>query len=140
MVKKRVAIVGTIAVALSLVLAGVLVYSGQPEDMLPPDPVPGNSSATNLGFTYLPVTRQVATYYGLGIDSGALVTDVIPDSPADQAGVEVGDVILSFNGAELEDGVPLLGMMMACSAGNRITLGITRGEKAGIIELIHTAG
>lgn len=36
-------------------------------------------------------------------DTGVLITKVIPDSPADEAGLEDGDIIFSFDGKEVED-------------------------------------
>ncbi len=51
-----------------------------------------------LGLSGLTVTREVSAYYGLPIDRGALVTRVIPDSPADNAGIIAGDIILEFAG------------------------------------------
>jgi len=49
-----------------------------------------------LGVSGLTVTREIASYYGLPVDRGALVTEVWPDSPADQAGMEKGDIIIGF--------------------------------------------
>ena len=102
------------------------------------EPPPETSAATDLGFTYLKVIPQVSAYYDLGVHSGVLVTEVIPKSPADRAGVQVGDVILSFNGDRLEEETPLLGMMMACPADHRIALEVWRGESVSIAELFHT--
>ncbi len=74
----------------------------------------------------------------MGVDSGALVTEVVPGSPAELAGVQVGDVILSFNGTRLDEEVPLLGMMMSCPAGNRVTLEVWRVNNTAVVELLHT--
>src|SRR3972149_11519096 len=73
-----------------------------------------DNSSPGLGITYLNVTPAVSAYYRLGVQYGALVTEVVPGSPACLAGVETGDVILSFNGTRLGEDVSLLGMMMAC--------------------------
>ncbi len=135
--KRRVAIMGVIAVVLLVIVSAFFLLPRQPEESPEPEPAQGTSAAINLGFTYLRVTPQVSAYYNLGVDSGALVTEVIPRSPADIAGVEVGDVILSYNGDRLEEEVPLLGMMMACPTDHRIVLEVWRGEKVSIFELMH---
>ena len=135
--KSRVAIMGVITAVLVALLLGFFLFPRQSEDSLLLEPAQGTSAATNLGFTYLQVTPRVSAYYDLGVDSGALVTEVIPKSLAGKAGVEVGDVILSFNGDRLEEGVPLLGMMMACPDDQRIVLEVRRGEKVSIVELNH---
>lgn len=138
MSRSRVVIAGVIATALVVVLLRVFLSTGQSAERPPSKPEQETATSINLGVTYLPMTPGVSAYYDLGVDSGALVTEVVSGSPADRAGVQVGDVILSFNGAILEEEAPLLGMMMACPAGNRITLEVWREKSRRIIEFTHT--
>jgi len=49
-----------------------------------------------LGVSGLTVTREMASYYKLPIDRGALVAEVGSDSPAEEAGMEKGDIIIGF--------------------------------------------
>lgn len=51
-----------------------------------------------LGVLIQEVTRDLADSFGMSRPAGALVARVLPDSPAEAAGIQVGDVILSFNG------------------------------------------
>ncbi len=55
-----------------------------------------------LGVRIQDVTEDIAESIGLDQAGGALVTDV-PEGPAAEAGMESGDVIVSFNGQEVED-------------------------------------
>lgn len=55
-----------------------------------------------LGVRIQDVTPDVAEAMGLEAAAGALVTDV-PDGPAKDGGLEAGDVILSFDGQDVED-------------------------------------
>jgi serine protease Do len=55
-----------------------------------------------LGVRIQDVTPDIAEGLGLSLVRGALVTDV-PEGPALEAGVTVGDVILSFDGQDVED-------------------------------------
>jgi serine protease Do len=55
-----------------------------------------------LGVRIQDVTDDVADAMGLDAATGALITDV-PEGPAREAGLETGDVILSFDGVEVED-------------------------------------
>ena len=135
--KSKVAIIGVIATVLVAIVLSFFLLPWQSEDEPSLEPPQETSAATDLGFTYLQVTPRVSAYYDLGVDSGALVTEVIPKSPADRAGVEVGDVILSFNGDRLEEEAPLLGMIMACPADHGIALEVWRGENVSTVELIH---
>ncbi len=52
--------------------------------------------------------------------------------------MQVGDVILSYNGVKLEGEVRLLGMMMACPVGNRMTLEVWREKNIRTMELFHS--
>ncbi|MCB1215037.1 MAG: DegQ family serine endoprotease [Deltaproteobacteria bacterium] len=63
-----------------------------------------------LGIGAQEVTRQLAKNLGLNKVQGVLVGEVYRDSPAHQAGIQVGDVILSFNGKEIarQQDLPLL--------------------------------
>ena len=136
--KRRSAIMVIIAAVLMVIVLIFFLVPWQSEDKASLELPPETSAATDLGFTYLQVTPQVSAYYDLGVYSGVLVTEVIPKSPAARAGVEVGDVILSFNGDRLEEETPLFGMMMACSADHRIALEVWSGESVSIVELFHT--
>ena len=87
-----------------------------------PGQVPQNTAALDLGIVYLPVTPKIADYYELGVDSGALLTEVVKGSLVDRAGIRAGDVIISFNGIRIGEATPLLGMIRACPVGENITL------------------
>ena len=51
-----------------------------------------------LGVTIQAVSKELAESFGMDRPMGALVTYVVPNSPAQKAGIEIGDVILKFNG------------------------------------------
>ena len=129
-----------VIVSIVVVLLGFFLFSGKAEDEVLSQPAAVEKTSTGLGIIYLPVNRGLSEYYDLGVDNGALVTQVVPGSPAERAGVQVGDVILSFNGARLEPKAQLLGMMMACPAGHMVTLEIRRATETKIIEILHTTG
>ena len=44
----------------------------------------------------VPITTRVRRFHGLSQHSGAMVTDLAPDGPGQQAGLQAGDVLLSF--------------------------------------------
>jgi S1-C subfamily serine protease len=96
-----------------------------------------NSPAVKLGFSYLPVTRTVAQYYNLGVDSGALVTEVTKGGLADQAGIVPGDVVACFDGCQLTSETSLLGLMQSCSVTNGITVTF---QNNGCCRLVTIAG
>lgn len=140
MIKVRLLIISIDVISMVAMLIGLFLFWGEAGDGLSFESTTVDKTSIGLGITYLPVTRGLSEYYGLGLDHGALVTEVTPGSPADQAGVKAGDVILSFNDARLEEQTPsLLGMIMACPAGNTVTLEVWRETKIRMIELFHGA-
>ena len=52
-----------------------------------------------LGIIGLGLTNEIARYYRLPIDQGVLVTKVVERSPAEEAGIADGDIILRMDGA-----------------------------------------
>lgn len=54
-----------------------------------------------LGVSIQTVTEEVAESLGLDDARGILVGEVVPDSPADEAGLEIGDIILKWDGKEV---------------------------------------
>lgn len=62
--------------------------------------VEGGSRRPWLGVIGLTITREIARYYGLPGDHGVLVTKVAEGSPADEAGMADGDIILEVDNLE----------------------------------------
>lgn len=62
----------------------------------------GNVTRGWLGVSIQPVTEDLAQSFGLKKAQGALVSDVIPGSPAAKAGVRQGDIITHFAGKEIK--------------------------------------
>ena len=56
-----------------------------------------------LGVRIQTVTEDIAESLGLKDSKGALVSGVMPDGPAKLSGMKSGDVILQFDGKEVED-------------------------------------
>lgn len=49
-----------------------------------------------LGVSGLSLTPEIASYYNLPVEKGALITEVMPHSPAEKAEMERGDIIIGF--------------------------------------------
>lgn len=83
-----------------------------------------------LGVEIQPVTPDVASAIGLDHPGGALVSQVNEGSPAAKAGVETGDVIISFAGQDVKDPKDLSRAVADVAPGVRETLDIWRKGKA----------
>jgi S1-C subfamily serine protease len=62
------------------------------------------------------------------VDGGALVDNVLPNSPADQADIRVGDIIVSFEGRRIADWDALAQAIMATHPGAEVVVAFVRAE------------
>ena len=79
-----------------------------------------------LGVGIQPLTSELAKSMGLKEVRGVLVNSVVPGGPADKAGIKTGDVILQFNGKDVNDPNVLRNEVAGTAPGADITLTILR--------------
>jgi serine protease Do len=89
----------------------------------------GKVTRGRLGVGIQPLTKELAQSFKLDAPVGAVVVNVEKGSPADKAGLKVGDVILSFNGKSIEDPNELPRLVAATKPGEKATLEVWRGGK-----------
>ena len=97
-----------------------------------------------LGITGADVTPQIAKVLNLSTDQGALVQAVVPDSPADKAGIQAGNARVTIDGQQLQaggdvitavDGKPVSGMDDVATAvdskqpGDELQLSLAHGDQ-----------
>lgn len=83
-----------------------------------------------LGVEPQDVTPELARAFGLAPDtSGVIIAGVMRDGPAARAGLRVGDIVQSVNGARVVDTTSLLSAIAQLPPGQRATLGIVRAGK-----------
>ena len=88
-----------------------------------------------LGISMNDVTPDNASFFNLPDASGAIVSQVTPDSPAAQAGLKSGDVLREINGKKIINGSALQVAVSQIAPGNSIALGILRDGKAQTINV-----
>ncbi len=80
-----------------------------------------------LGVSIQSLTPELAETFGLPEDAkGVLVPDVIPDSPAEEAGILAGDIIVKIEGREVTGASDLRNRIAAKRPGTELTLEIVR--------------
>lgn len=89
----------------------------------------GHVSRGYLGVLIQDVTRELAESFGLNHPKGALVSQVMPDSPAAKAGVKEGDIILSYNGHDLLNSSQLPPLVGASTVNGKAELVILRNRE-----------
>ena len=88
-----------------------------------------------LGISMNDVTPDNASFFNLPDASGAIISQVTPDSPAGRAGLQSGDVIRSLNGEKMPNGSALQVAVSEMTPGTAIELGILRNGKPQTVHI-----
>jgi serine protease Do len=93
----------------------------------------GSVSRGWLGVLIQEVTRELAESFGMENPHGALVAKVLDDSPAAAAGLQVGDVIVEFNGKPVMRSSGLPPLVGRAKVGKEAKVTVIRDKKERII-------
>jgi len=88
-----------------------------------------------LGVTIQDVNEDLADYYGLKGKSGAMVTDVVPGDPADQAGIKPKDIITEVNGKTVAGSRDLTNLAAGLQVGETASVTILRNGTPQTLEV-----
>ena len=91
-----------------------------------------------LGVMIQKITPELAKSFSLKNDNGALVGDVIPDGPAAKAGIQRGDVIIEFNGHEVNDVGQLPKIVASTTPDTNVDVVVIRGGNSQTLK-VHIA-
>ncbi len=80
-----------------------------------------------LGVRIQDVTEEIAESMGIESENGALVAEVMNDSPAAEAGLETGDIILEFNNTPIEKMKQLPRVVAEAKTGQEVPVLVLRG-------------
>jgi Do/DeqQ family serine protease len=87
-----------------------------------------------LGVTILTITPDIAEAYDIKESQGALVSQVMPESAAERAGVKVGDVIRSVDGKSVSNANELRNTIGLKRSGDTVELEIIRDKRKRTIK------
>jgi serine protease Do len=88
-----------------------------------------------LGISMNDVTPDNSNFFNLPDATGAIVSNVTPDSPASRAGLKSGDVLRELNGSKIRNGSQLQVVVSQTAPGSDIKLGILRDGKPETLTL-----
>jgi serine protease Do len=99
-----------------------------------------------LGVRYVQLDKQIAENNELDYDYGALIVQgqsradlaIVPDSPADEAGLEENDIILEVNQVKLDDSTSLVKEINKFKPGDEVELLVFQEDKEIIIKVTLT--
>lgn len=82
-----------------------------------------------IGVGIQPVTKDLADQLGLKTPGGAIVTEVVPDSPAEKAGIKSQDVIIGFGGQAVQNSAQLYALAGRSPIGSKQPVTLMRDGK-----------
>ena len=82
-----------------------------------------------LGVGIQAVTPELAQSFGLEGEKGALVSEVVKDSPADKAGIKIGDIILDYDGTMVNEMNELPRLVAGTPVGKNVVVKLLRDRK-----------
>jgi len=89
-----------------------------------------------LGVMIQPVTRDLAEQFGLDRPVGALIAQVVPDSPAEKAGIRPGDIILKYQGKDVSRINTLPALVAQTPIDTKATVTLFRDGKTKTVEVV----
>ena len=89
----------------------------------------GRVTRGRIGVQIQEVTDQDYEYHGLGEPMGAMVSVIQPDGPADESDLELGDVIVSYDGERVDNVADLQRKVFDTQPGTRVDLGVYRDRE-----------
>lgn len=79
-----------------------------------------------LGVSMTNVDKSIAQRYGFSADSGAYISSVVSGSPAEQAGLKVGDIITAFDGQKVSSSSDVMLDVRTKNPGDKVTITVNR--------------
>jgi len=89
-----------------------------------------------IGVQIRSIDENIAHYLGLYKAEGALVVGVVPDGPAEKAGLEQWDVIVEFNGKEIKDADELVEVINSVKIGDKVKALIVRDRQVVAVNIV----
>ncbi|UCH65970.1 MAG: PDZ domain-containing protein, partial [Ignavibacterium sp.] len=82
-----------------------------------------------IGMRIQSIDESIAKYYDLERTRGVIITKVYPGTPADKAGLQVGDIILKIEEFQIINDNTIFGVFYEFRTGQEIDLYIVRDDK-----------
>ncbi|GAB3266517.1 S1C family serine protease [Arthrobacter pigmenti] len=95
----------------------------------------GSADHAYLGLVPRTLTPQIASQLGLEQENGVVVLSVQPGTPAAEAGLEAGDLLVSLDGEELQTSEDLLAALRSLNPGDTITAEVVRDGQTETVEI-----
>ena len=89
----------------------------------------GNVRRGALGIAAQDISIELANAFNSNLTQGAAIAMIMPDSPAQKAGLQVGDIITSINGAEIKNANDVVNSIAFLRVDSKATINVMRNNK-----------
>ena len=89
----------------------------------------GEISRGSIGVISQDISPVMASALGLERQTGVILSDILPHSSAEAAGLQAGDIVLAVNGRTVKEARQVMATVFGCQAGDQVTLDIARGKE-----------
>lgn len=96
----------------------------------------GYFSRPYLGISWQLVTPRIARVYNLPVEWGVYVTQVATDSPAEEAGIETGDIITRLGEVSLDEDHSYINALFEYEAGQQVQVELAHGRQLIQVEVV----
>ncbi len=96
----------------------------------------GRRGGARLGVVFQTLNAETAAEKGLDVTEGALIVEVAPDSPAERAGLQAGDVVTAVEGDPVDARRTLAARLLAYEPGDTVVLTVLRAGETLELEVV----
>jgi serine protease DegQ len=89
-----------------------------------------------IGVGVQDMTKELSESFKLPEIRGALITEVFRGTPADKAGIKLGDILVAVEGKPVADSSSMLNLVAALNPGKQVTLKVVRSQQETEVRVI----
>jgi serine protease DegQ len=82
------------------------------------------------------MTRELSESFRLPEIRGALITEVFRGTPADKAGIRLGDILVAVDGKPVTDSSSMLNLVAGLNPGRQATLKVVRSQQETDVKVV----
>jgi 2-alkenal reductase len=94
----------------------------------------GKVARPYLGVRTVTVTQSLAAYYGLPVDHGLYITEVVRGGPAENAGIQKDDIVVQIGDYAIDENHPLINVLSHFQSGQTVKVELNRGGKSMTVD------
>ncbi|MDQ3227451.1 MAG: trypsin-like peptidase domain-containing protein [Chloroflexota bacterium] len=89
-----------------------------------------------LGVTLVPLDEQTIVQWALPVEEGFYVQSVVPGSPSEQVGIQVGDILTAVNLERVGDRQSMVGALFQYKPGDQVQITVQRGLVSMRVDIV----